>query len=150
MPEREGPARHHRPRLSSREALLFEAGVKLGGVFHQYLGIPVTAATARGLARTIESAVKLQPYVAKVRVKIEPNRGGPAGRGRLAYRYLTAEMLRVDVELRDRSTRVAASLAFRPDLRYPLMRVEAAGVAGPTKPRRRSAARKSRRSDPVR
>ncbi len=115
--------------LSAREALLFEAGIKLGGVFHQYLGIPVAPATAADLARTIERAVRLQPYVHAVRVRIEPSRGGPVGRGRFGYRYLTAEMLDVAVELRRGAARVHGRLTYRPELRYPLMWVERAGAA---------------------
>ncbi|MCL5983302.1 MAG: dihydroneopterin aldolase family protein, partial [Candidatus Thermoplasmatota archaeon] len=65
------------PVLSVRERLMFEAGIKLGGIFHQYLGTPITARTAPGLARAIESAVRLQPYVVGTRVRIRPEAGGP-------------------------------------------------------------------------
>jgi dihydroneopterin aldolase len=121
----------HRPihpaRLSRREALLFEAGVKLGGVFHQYLGMPVSPRTARSLARAIEAAVALQPFVRAVKVSVHPSRGGPIGRGRFAYRYLTAEMLTVTVELVDGPIGVEARLEHRRDLRYPLMSVVRVG-----------------------
>ena len=130
----------HRARLSRREALLFEAGVKLGGVFHQYLGIPVSPRTAAGIARTIERAVALQPYVVDVRAKVDPRRGGPLGRGRFAYRYLTAEMLDVTVRLRDGPEEVEARLAHRPDLRYPLMSVVRVRRAGTSAAARRRAA----------
>ncbi|MGA9839154.1 MAG: dihydroneopterin aldolase family protein [Thermoplasmata archaeon] len=120
----------HSAPLSSREALLFEAGVKLGGVFHQYLGIPVSERTAAGTARTIEGAVALQPYVVRVRARVDPNRGAPLGRGRFAYRYLTAEMLDVTVTLRDGDEEVTARLRHRPDLRYPLMSVVRAARRG--------------------
>jgi len=113
----------HRASLTDREALLFEAGIKLGGIFHQYLGIPVSLATAPGLAETIERAVGLQPYVTSVEVRIDPALGGPLGRGRFAYRYLTPEMLRVEVTLHDQGTTVVAALDHRADLRYPLMSV---------------------------
>jgi dihydroneopterin aldolase len=115
--------RIHRAALSRREALLFEAGVKLGGVFHQYLGIPVSPRTAPGVARTIERAVALQPYVVAVRATIHPRRGGPLGRGRFAYRYLSPEMVEITVRLRDGLEEVEARLAHRPDLRFPLMSV---------------------------
>ncbi len=134
----------HRARLTRREALLFEAGVKLGGVFHQYLGMPISRATAAGTARTIERAVALQPFVTRVRVRIDPGAAGPVGRGRFAYAYLRAEMLDVTVRLTDRSVEVEARLAHRPDLNYPLMRVVR---AGPTRTRRvRRSARRSARS----
>ena len=130
------PPRIHRAALTRREALLFEAGVKLGGVFHQYLGIPVTPRTAPGVARTIARAVALQPYVVEVRATIDPRKGGPPGRGRYGYRYLTAEMVDVTVRLRDGPEEVVARLAQRADLRYPLMSV--VRVRGPRRtPRRR-------------
>jgi hypothetical protein len=130
-----GSPRPRPPRLTTRETLLFEAGIKLGGIFHQYLGIPVGPRTAPALARAIESAVRLQPYVRDVRVRVTPARGPPLGRGRFAYRYLTPEMLEVTVGLEDRGIRVEARLRHRPDLRYPLMDVVRAG-ARPARGRR--------------
>jgi dihydroneopterin aldolase len=119
----------HRVPLTSREALLFEAGIKLGGIFHQYLGIPVSPKTSGALARTIEAAVALQPFVERVRVRIAPSRGGALGRGRFGYRYVTAEMIDARVTLVDGHTRVVARLSYRADLRYPLMRIESAKTA---------------------
>ncbi|HTT15688.1 MAG TPA: dihydroneopterin aldolase family protein [Thermoplasmata archaeon] len=142
MTRRTPPSASDRPALSARETLLFEAGIKLGGVFHQYLGMPVSAETAPGLARTIERAIGLQPYVARVRVGIDPAAGGPLGRGRFGYRYLSPPMLDVTVELADRGTRVVARLAHEPALRYPLMRVEAVRPAAA----RATGARRSARS----
>jgi dihydroneopterin aldolase len=120
------PKSIHRVALSAREALLFEAGIKLGGVFHQYIGIPVSPRTAPALARAIEAAVRLQPYVRTARVRIDPSAGGPLGTGRFHYRYLTGEMLDVTVELRDGTAEVRTRLRHRPELRYSLMSVERA------------------------
>jgi dihydroneopterin aldolase len=125
----------HGATLTAREALLFEAGIKLGGIFHQYLGIPVSPRTAPALARVIEEAVRLQPFVRAVRVRIRPTRAGPVGPGRFGYRYLTADMLDVDVRLGDGRSVVEARLRHRPDLRYPLMSVVRVGTR--STPRRR-------------
>ncbi|MCI4318570.1 MAG: dihydroneopterin aldolase family protein [Thermoplasmata archaeon] len=145
MSVRSHPAAHHRASLSTREALLFEAGIKLGGLFHQYLGTPLDPSTAAGLARTIEQAVGLQPYVVSVKVRIHPERGGAVGRGAFGYRYLTAEMLSVRIVLGHGAVRVVARLEHRPELRYPLMSVErVAPEPGPVRAARRS----GRRSGP--
>ncbi len=122
-PIRPTATQFHRASLTPREALLFEAGVKLGGVFHQYLGIPISKRTATSVARMIERAVQLQPFVVQVRVRIDPSRGAPVGRGRLAYRYLVAEMMYVRVTLQDGPTEVVAELRHRPELHYSLMSV---------------------------
>ncbi len=124
----------HRARLSRREALLFEAGIKLGAIFHQYLGTPVARRTAVTLARAIEAAVLLQPFVVEARVRIRPGRGGPVGPGRFGYRYLTAEMLEVSVSLRDGPVRVEARLGHRAELRYPLMSVHRISSEGGRRP----------------
>ncbi len=137
-------------RLSPRETLLFEAGVKLGGVFHQYLGIPVSNRTAGSLARAIEEAVGLQPFVRRVTVAISPEKGGPLGRGKYAYRYLVPQMLDVTVELVDGTTRVVANLQHRADLRYPLMKVVRVHGAEPRPNARARGARSSRARSPRR
>ena len=121
MRERAGPKLSRSP--TDREQAIFEAGIKLGGVFHQFIGTPVAARTARGLARTIERAVALQPFVRKVRVEVRPELGPPTGTGRYGYRYLAAEMLRVEVEVSVGGSRVTARLRFREELRYPLMEI---------------------------
>jgi dihydroneopterin aldolase len=126
----------HKVPLTERESLLFEAGIKLGGIFHQYLGVPVSPKTATALAHSIEAAVALQPFVVGVRVRIVPARGGAVGRGRFGYRYVTAEMLDARVTLADGATRVVARLSYRPELRYPLMQIESANKAGLKKGRR--------------
>lgn len=131
----------HKAALTPREALLFEAGVKLGGVFHQYLGMPVAPETAEGLARTIEHALRLQPFVTEASVAIDPDRGPGPGTGHFAYRYLSPEMLRVDVTLQDGATTVVARLEHRADLSYPLMSVltvDAVEPEGATRARRPS------------
>ena len=109
--------------LTEREQALFEAGIKLGGLFHQFVGTPVSGRTARTLARAMEEAVSLQPYVESVHIQLDPRRGPPSGTGRFGYRYLTAEMIRAEVRVRVGPTGVRARLSYREDLRYPLMEV---------------------------
>lgn len=126
-----------------REQALFEAGIKLGGIFHQFVGTPVSPRTRASLARAIEDAVSLQPFVRGVRVRILPSREAPPGKGRFGYRYLTAPMLDVRLEVVVGRERVRASLRYRRDLRYPLMQVDGAGKVprAPRNPSRPGGAR---------
>ena len=107
---------------SDREQALFEAGIKLGGVFHQFIGVPVSRKTAGTLERAIEAAVGLQPFITAVHVSIRPP--PTRGKGRFSYHYLTAEMLRARITVQVGGVRVEAALSFRRDLNYPLMKVE--------------------------
>ena len=146
MPERRRPAGRRgdpaagSPGLSTREMLLFEAGIKLGGIFHQYVGVPVDGATAPGLARAIARAVRLQPYVRRAAVRIHVDRAPPRPGGRFRYHYLLAEMLEAEVVLADGGEEATARVDFVPELRYPLMRVTG---AAPSRPRKRRRATRS-------
>jgi hypothetical protein len=123
--ERRPNPRQERPsdRLESdREQALFEAGIKLGGIFHQFIGVPVSKKTAGTLERAIEAAVGLQPFITKVSVAVRPP--PTHGSGRFAYHYLTADMLHASITVQVGGATVTATLSFRQDLNYPLMKVD--------------------------
>ena len=63
---------------NDRDRAVFEAGIKLGAIFHQYVGVPLTRSTAGDLERTIEAATRVQPLVEDVRVRIDRKRKFPA------------------------------------------------------------------------
>ncbi len=133
------PRRKPSDRLpADRDQALFEAGIKLGGLFHQFIGVPVAPKTAPSLARAIEEAVGLQPFVRQVRVRISPGAEGKGGTGRFGYHYLTAKMIDAVIEVRVGASTVRARLAFRKELNYPLMEVLAATGEARSPPRRRS------------
>ena len=109
---------------SDRERAAFEAGIKMGSVYHQYVGAPVNESNVEALERAIEAGARVQPFVEDVRVRIDRSKirakhGAP-------YRYysVTGDML--DVWLRVRYNDVVAECAMNevPELRYPLMRIE--------------------------
>src|SRR3989442_9295709 len=59
---------------NDRDRAAFEAGIKLGSIAHQYVGAPLTEATAPSLQRAIEPATRVQPLVERVRVRIDRKR----------------------------------------------------------------------------
>src|SRR5207245_2976567 len=62
-----------------RDRAAFEAGIKLGSIVHQYVGTPLTSATAPSLERAIEASTRVQPLVGRVRVRVD--QGGRGVRG---------------------------------------------------------------------
>jgi hypothetical protein len=56
---------------TEREVAVFEAAIKLGALYHQFVGTPVSPETADIVEAAIISAVKLQPYVTDVRVHLD-------------------------------------------------------------------------------
>ncbi len=116
---------------NDRDRAVFEAGIKLGAMFHQYVGVPLTRATAGELERTIEAATRVQPLVEDVRVRIDRKR--LRARGPYKYASLSEEMLLAEVTVRVGSARVTAVLRYVPELDYPLMYLKEVR-GGTTKP----------------
>jgi len=56
---------------TEREQAVFEAAIKLGALYHQFVGTPVSPETASTIEEAIESAVRLQPYVTDVTVRLD-------------------------------------------------------------------------------
>ena len=110
-------------RCSERERAAFEAGIKMGAIYHQYVGAPVNESNVEALERAIEAGVRVQPFVEDVRVridrsKIRAKRGAP-------YKYysVTGDMLGVWLRVRYEGAVAECAMDYLPELRYPLMRI---------------------------
>ena len=110
---------------TDRDRAAFEAGIKLGSLLHQFLGTPVTRKNVASLERAIEAAVRVQPLVQDVRVRID--RARLRIRGPYRYGILTEDLLRVDVTVRVGGSKAVAALRYVPELDYPLMYLKAIG-----------------------
>lgn len=102
------------------ERAAFEAGIKLATVYHQFVGTPFNSASLGSLEKGIEAAIKVQPYVEDVTVKIEP-RAVPEGDDVFAYSSLTGEMIEVELTIRVKGVRLNAAMRYVTELDYPLM-----------------------------
>ena len=76
---------------TEREAAAFEAGIKLGALYHQFVGSPVSAETAESLEVAMEESISLQPFVRSVSVEIDRQM---LGRNVFGYGELAGKMLR--------------------------------------------------------
>lgn len=97
--------------------------MKLGSIYHQYLGTPVSRRTVRSLERAIEEATSVQPHVHRVRVKLR-RRGLRSGTRLMEYASLSEEMFEIDLTVRYRKAEVVAKLRYLDELAYPLMYIE--------------------------
>lgn len=111
-----------------RERALFEAGIKMGTIYHQFVGVPVDADSAGILEASIEKGVLVQPYVESVRVRIDRSAFGPK-KDEYSYVSLTGDMLDVSLVINIDGTAVTAEMRYDPALRYPLMYIS--GIRGP-------------------
>jgi dihydroneopterin aldolase len=108
---------------SERERAVFEAGIKLGTIYHQFVGTPVAAANVEILERAIEDGVRVQPFVKDVKVAIcrEALR---RKKDEFDYQTLTGNMMNVELTVAVGGTTVVAAMDFKDDLHYPLMYVK--------------------------
>ena len=104
---------------NDRDRAAFEAGIKLGTIYHQYIGVPLTRATAGTLERSIESATRVQPNVEDARVRIDRKR--LKTRGPYNYVSLSEDMVHAEVTVRVGAAQATAVLRYVPELDYPLM-----------------------------
>lgn len=110
-------------RCSDRERAVFEAGVKLGSVYHQYVGSPVDRRSARALERAMEAGMRAQPHVVSARVRIDRSVLARAIT-KMGYASLTGDMLDVIVTTRVSGSTAVGRLRFVRALKYPVMSIE--------------------------
>ncbi len=106
-----------------KEKALFEAGIKLGAVFHQFIGAPISPQNSDIMEKAIESCVSLQPYVTGVEVNIDRERLSQ-DLSELGYTSLNGRHLKVEVKVEVGSSQVVAALKWDESLKYPLMEIE--------------------------
>lgn len=117
-------------KCTTRERAVFEAGIKLAAVYHQFIGTPVSVSNAESLERAIEEGVKVQPFVESVEVHIR-RESLRRKRNEYDYQSLTGEMLDVTVTIRIEEVRVTARMRYLEDIKYPLMYIEEIREAEP-------------------
>lgn len=105
------------------ERAAFEAGIKLGTIFHQFIGAPISRSNVDDMEKTIEKCARIQPFVEDVEVKI--NRDLLHDKKDI-YDYYTlyANMLEVHIELKYRDVLIIAEMREIEDLSYPLMYIK--------------------------
>jgi hypothetical protein len=107
-------------KCSKRERAAFEAGIKLGTIYHQFVGTPISSSNVESLERAIEDGVRVQPFVEDVSVKID-RKSLRKKRNEYDYQTLTGQMLEVSVIIRIDEVKVVAQMKYIEELNYPLM-----------------------------
>jgi len=107
---------------TERERAVFEAGIKLGTIYHQFVGTPVAAENVEILEKAIEDGVRVQPFVKDVKVGIS-REALRRKKDEFDYQTLTGPMMKVELTVTVGGTTVVAAMDYKDDLHYPLMYV---------------------------
>ena len=103
---------------TDREQAIFEAAIKLGALYHQWVGTPVSQESAASVESAIEKAVILQPFVEEITVRL--NRSMMQ---KNVFGYSELSGLMFDVEIVTRVGFSYCRAALVPENGYPLMKI---------------------------
>ena len=107
---------------TERERALFEAGIKMGTIYHQFVGTPVNLRTVESLEKGMSDAISVQPYVESATVRVDRSVFTEAG-DRYSYVSLAGDMIDAVVTIRIGASKVTAEMRYDRELGYPLMYV---------------------------
>ena len=105
------------------ERAAFEAGIKLGALYHQFVGTAVDADGVEALERAMEASLSAQPFVRGAVVRLERERLKGKGNA-FGYLSVTGDMIDASVTVKYGAVTVSSRLEYVPELDYPLMYVE--------------------------
>lgn len=110
-------------KCTDRERAIFESGIKLGTIYHQYVGVPINLSNLESLANAIKESVLVQPFVMDAEVTIDRD---IVKKRQGVYKYitLTGDMLRVRISVKYKEAEVTARLRYVSEMDYPLMFIE--------------------------
>jgi len=109
--------------ISHRERAIFEGGITMGALFHQFDGTPVNLKSVKSLEEAMEKAMELQPCVDEVKVTINRDMLQDI-ENEYEYTSLNGNMLDVKVVSLFRDSKAVIRMKFMEELDYPLMYVE--------------------------
>lgn len=105
-----------------RERCIFETGIKLATIYHQYVGTPFNAESVESLEKAIAGSIMVQPYVSDVSVSIDRS-VLPPKEDHYSYVSLGGNMIDAVVEVTIDGITVRSEMRYDEALGYPLMYV---------------------------
>ncbi len=114
------------PDLSSKERACFEAGIKLGALYHILCGMPIALKeeVLIPIEKGIEAAISCQPYVKAVKVNLDREKIRGDKSGEFDYDEITGKIIKAEVIIEYDDIRVLSRIEWMKDLEYPLMYIK--------------------------
>lgn len=109
--------------LTDRERAIFEGGISMGALYHQFVGTPVNIDTCDSLQKAIMECILLQPAVVDVDVKLDKNMIKDAC-GSSGYTSLDGNMLNIEITTKVNQVSIVTCISFNEELQYPLMYIK--------------------------
>ena len=112
--------------VSDRERAIFEGGIALGAIQHQFTGIPISRdpKIIEALEKAIRLTMELQPFKEQIEVKIRKEQIKGSKKHLYDYDMLKDSALEVRVTSKYRKAKAVVAMRYIPELDYNLMFVE--------------------------
>ena len=117
------------PKITPREQAIFEVGIKLATIFHQFFGTPIQndPKILQEISQGIKASILCQPYVSKVDIEIRPFGFDEKSVGKqhvYDYTVISGRNLIAEVEVHYHEWAIVGRVEWIEDLAYPLMYVK--------------------------
>jgi hypothetical protein len=105
--------------VTDRERAVFEAGIKMATIYHQFIGTPIpkNKPGCEILKKAIEESIKTQPWVKDVKINLITNK---PTENRYKYAEIKSNNIEAVVIISYGKVEVEAELRFIDELLYPL------------------------------
>ncbi|MHA1144088.1 MAG: dihydroneopterin aldolase family protein [Candidatus Helarchaeota archaeon] len=111
--------------MNDRDRAIFECGITLGAIYHQFQGTPLTndETTIHKLEEAIEATMSKQPWIENVKISIIPT---DLKNGKKVYDYseLGRANFKADVIAAYGTVKVSGKIRYIEELDFPLMYID--------------------------
>jgi len=116
-------SKYFSPKTTERDRAVFEAGIAIGTLVHQFTGIPVRSLEdLEIIKKAIERSLLAQPF--REEVKVELNIELPQSNSPYAYTTIKTRNIDARIIIKYGRCRVTARLRYIPELDYNLGYIE--------------------------
>jgi len=114
------------PEITDRERASFEAGIKLGALYHILCGIPISSNedVIKSVENGIEAAISCQPYVKSVKLNLNREKIIGDKSAEFDYDDITGRIIHAELVIEYKTTKVLAKIDWIEDMQFPLMYIE--------------------------
>lgn len=109
--------------LTSRERAIFEGGISMGALYHQFVGTPINLETIESLEDAITQSILLQPAVVNVKVLLDKSLIKQAC-GDMGYTSLEGNMLNIEITTKIDDIYIITCISYDEELQYPIMYIK--------------------------
>ncbi|KKM99943.1 hypothetical protein LCGC14_1142790 [marine sediment metagenome] len=112
--------------LTNKERACFEAGIKLGALYHILCGIPIASNNEKIklVEKGIETAISCQPFVQSVRIELDRDKILGKKSSPFDYDEITGKIIRAEVIIKYENVNIVAKIDWIEEMQYPLMFIE--------------------------